>query len=168
MLDRLMPDFFFDTFRGVTVDFLRKEGIRFLLVDIDNTLAPYEEALPSDQVVAWVKALREDGVALAFVSNNHKKRVALFARELGVPAFADCRKPLRRRPLAIMAEIGASREQTATLGDQIFTDVWCARALGVRAILVPPIRDKNTLFFRFKRLLERPVLRRYHKRHGGE
>ncbi len=163
MLDRLMPDFFFDTFRGVTVEFLREEGIRFLLVDIDNTLAPYEESLPSEQVLAWVKALREDGVTLAFVSNNHKERVELFSRDLGVAAFADCYKPLRKRPLAIMAQIGASREQTATLGDQIFTDVWCARALGVRSILVPPIRDKKTLFFRFKRLLEKPILKKYHK-----
>ena len=164
MLKRLMPDFFFDTFEGVTVDFLREEGIRFLLVDIDNTLAPYEEQLPSARVRAWVKVLCEDGVRLAFVSNNHAERVELFARELGVPAFADCKKPLRKRPLEIMGQMGASRGETATLGDQVFTDVWCARNLGVRAILVPPIRDKKNLFFRFKRFLEKPILKKYHKR----
>ena len=163
MLGCLMPDFFFDTFEGVTVDFLRREGIRFLLVDIDNTLAPYEEPLPNARVVAWVQALREDGVALAFVSNNHAERVELFAQSLGVPAFADCHKPLKKRPLSIMEALGASRAETATLGDQIFTDVWCARVLGVRAILVPPIRDKKTLFFRFKRALEKPILKKYHK-----
>ena len=167
MLDCLMPDFFFDTFEGVSVDFLRKEGIRFLLVDIDNTLAPYEEALPNEHVRAWVKALCEDGVRLAFVSNNHAERVELFARELSVPAFADCKKPLRKRPLAIMTEMGAEREKTATLGDQVFTDVWCARNLRVRAILVPPIRDKKTFFFRFKRALEKPILKKYHKRQSG-
>ena len=165
MLGRLMPDFFFDTFRGVTVDFLKKEGICFLLVDIDNTLAPYEEALPNEQVAAWAREMREGGIAVALVSNNHAERVELFSRDLGFPAFADCHKPLRKRPLAIMAQMGAVREQTATLGDQIFTDVWCARALGVRAILVPPIRDKKTLFFRFKRALEKPILRRYNKQH---
>ena len=166
MLERLMPDFFFDTFRGVTVEFLRKEGICFLLVDIDNTLAPYEEPIPSDAVRAWVKALLEDGVKLAFVSNNHKERVELFARDLAVPAFADCGKPLKKKPLAIMAEMGAEQGATATLGDQIFTDVWCARNLGVRAILVPPIRDKKTFFFRFKRALEKPILKKYHKKNG--
>ena len=165
MLGRLMPDFFFDTFRGVTVDFLCREGIRFLLVDIDNTLAPYEEALPNEQVIEWARAMREGGIAVALVSNNHAERVELFSRDLGFPAFADCHKPLKKKPLAIMAQMGAVREQTATLGDQIFTDVWCARALGVRAILVPPIRDKKTLFFRFKRALEKPILRRYNKQH---
>lgn len=164
MLERLMPDYFFDTFLGVSVEFLREEGIRFLLVDIDNTLAPYEEALPSAEVRAWVAALLEDGVRIAFVSNNQKERVELFASGLGVPAFADCKKPLRKRPLAIMTEMGAERENTATLGDQVFTDVWCARNLGVRAILVPPIRDKKTLFFRFKRALEKPILKKYHKK----
>ncbi len=166
MIDRLMPDFFFDTFDGVTPAFLAGEGIRFLLTDIDNTLAPYEEESPNERVRAWVASMREAGVTVILVSNNKKERVELFNRELGLAAFYDCHKPSVRRLRAIAAEAGAEMAATAALGDQIFTDVWGARGLGVRAILVPPIRDKRTLFFRFKRFLERPILRKYHKKQG--
>lgn len=168
MLARLMPDFFFDTFDEVTAEFLKKEGIRFLLTDIDNTLAPYEEPVPNDRVLAWAKAMRACGVTVILVSNNKKERVERFNRELGLLAFSDCHKPSARRLRRIALEAGAVLTETATLGDQLFTDVWGARGLGVRAILVPPIRDKKTLFFRFKRQMEKPILRKYHKLKQGE
>jgi len=36
-------------------------------------------------------------------------------------------------------------------------------ALGLFCVLVKPIKDKKTLFFRTKRLLEKPILKRYMK-----
>ena len=63
-----------------------------------------------------------------------------------------------------MADIGTSPEETVLMGDQVFTDVWAAHNVGIRAILVPPINDKKDIFTRFKRLLERPVIRKYEKR----
>jgi len=164
MLTRLMPDFFFDTFDRVTVEFLKEQGIRFLLVDIDNTLAPYEEPTPNDRVVAWVEKMRACGVTVILVSNNHKERVELFNRELGLMAHYDCHKPSGKRLCKIAEAAGAVLSETAALGDQIFTDVWGARMLGIRAILVPPIKDKKTFFFRFKRWLEKPILKRYQKK----
>ena len=47
------------------------------------------------------------------------------------------------------------------LGDQLLTDALAAHLLGLRAIIVPPIRDKKTAFVRFKRYLERPYIRAY-------
>jgi predicted HAD superfamily phosphohydrolase YqeG len=62
--------------------------------------------------------------------------------------------------------LGGNKKNTALMGDQIFTDVLCAHTMGIRAILVPPIKDKTNLFFRFKRLLERPFIRKYAKQNG--
>ena len=52
------------------------------------------------------------------------------------------------------------------MGDQILTDVWAARNAGIRAILVPPIKDKRDPFTRFKRLLEKPIMKKYWKKAG--
>ena len=168
MFDRLMPDFWFETFDMVTADFLSSQGIRYLFVDIDNTLAPYEEAQPNERVRKWVRDMRDSGVTLILVSNNHAPRVEQFNRELGLLAFHDCHKPSKKRLLKIAELGGAVLSETAALGDQVFTDVWGARMIGVRAILVPPIRDKKTLFFRFKRAMEAPILRRFHKKMKGK
>ena len=65
-----------------------------------------------------------------------------------------------------MEVMNTSPAETILMGDQVFTDVWAARNAGVRAILVPPINDKRDLLTRFKRLLEKPVLRKYERKHG--
>ena len=59
-------------------------------------------------------------------------------------------------------------ETTAFMGDQIFTDVCCARFSGATAYLVPPILDKTDAGTRFKRRLEKGILRRFYKKHQGE
>ena len=51
------------------------------------------------------------------------------------------------------------------MGDQIFTDVLCARLCGAQAFLVPPIKDRTDLGTRAKRFFERGFLRRFYKKH---
>ena len=43
----LVPDYMFEKFDDIGVDFLKNIGVRSLVIDIDNTLAPYEVAEPS-------------------------------------------------------------------------------------------------------------------------
>ena len=165
MFDNFLPDFMFEKFDDVTPEFLKEQNIKYLLIDIDNTLAPYEEPLPNDRVVKWFGLLEENGIKSVLVSNNHKERVELFNSRLGLPAFADCKKPSPKRLKKYADSIGAVLSETSALGDQIFTDVGGAKKMGARAIVVPPIRDKKTLFFRAKRLLEKPFIRKYKKSH---
>ena len=63
---------------------------------------------------------------------------------------------------------GLERAQVAVLGDQLLTDALAGKALGLTVLIVPPIRDKKTAFVRFKRYLERPYIRAYHKKHPKE
>ena len=53
---------------------LRSSGVTLVLADLDNTLVPYEEALPSPALTAWKEALEKNGVALFVVSNSRKSR----------------------------------------------------------------------------------------------
>ena len=62
--------------------------------------------------------------------------------------------------------MGTNKSNTILMGDQIFTDVWAAHNTGIRAILVPPINDKKDILTRFKRLLEKPILKKYKKRNN--
>ena len=161
----LQPDFTALCYRDLRADFFKERGIRVLLLDIDNTLAPYEQPEPDEHISAWLAELAEAGVQTAFLSNNHGPRVELFNKTLGRPCRYNARKPLARRGKELMRSLGGDESCTAMMGDQVFTDVLVARAMGVRAILVPPIKDKTDALTRFKRYLERGVLRRYHKRH---
>ena len=167
LLERyLIPDYIFPRYDDVTPEFLASIGVRALLIDIDNTLAPYEQPDPDERNFAWVAAMRTAGIALTFVSNNHQERVERFAAPLGVKAYWDAAKPFRKTLDIAMAEMGSTVENTAMLGDQLLTDAIAAHNMGIKCLIVPPIRDKKNAFFRFKRWLEKPVVRKFKKKNG--
>lgn len=47
-----------------------------------------------------------------------------------------------------LARLGAKKSELAVVGDQIFTDVLCARLAGVTSVLVDPIELETFPFFR--------------------
>ena len=158
----LLPDRIFGTYQEITVDFLKSEGIEAVILDVDNTLIPYEEIEPRPAVLAWINTLIEANIAISFVTNNHKHRLQYFNRNLNFPAFHDSWKPFSRNMKRAMRAMGSTPENTANIGDQIFTDTWAGKRLGMKSYLLPPIRDKRDPFTRLKRLLEKPIVRRYY------
>lgn len=160
-----VPDIYCDTVYDVTPDMLIKRGVKGIILDIDNTLVPYEIPEPTESVREWLKLMTDSGIRLAFVSNNKPPRVELFNRTLGLPAFPESGKPLRKSCVKALEAMGCEAREAAIIGDQVFTDVLAGRIAKMNtAVLVDPINDKKTLFFRFKRLLERPVKRKYRRR----
>ena len=168
MANPLMPDYMFRTFDEITPEFLTGLGIRAILEDIDNTLAPYEQPEPDERIKGWIASLAEAGIGIAFVSNNDWDRVELFNRTLGVPAYAKSGKPFKKNLIKAMNDLGGTLDTTVMLGDQLLTDALAGHNLGVKCLIVPPIRDKKNAFFRFKRWLEKPVVRKFKKRNGIE
>ena len=168
MLDYLSPNFYFKSYGEITPEFLKQNNIDTLLFDIDNTLAPYEQAKPDEALMTYFKSLRENGIKFAFVSNNSSdERIKVFNENIGVPAFAKSAKPFASKNInKALNLLSSKKDRAAFVGDQIFTDVCAGKFYGMRAILVPPIKDKTSLFFKFKRALEKPVLNHYFKKNG--
>lgn len=166
MKNYLIPDYMFGTFVEVTPAFLQSIGVRALLIDIDNTLAPYEQPDPDERILDWFSELEKNGIRTALVSNNHAPRVERFNKSLGLIAYPDSGKPGRKTLERAMKELGVTHTETAMLGDQLLTDCFAGKHIGLRAIIVPPIKDRTNLFFRSKRFLERPFIRKYAKQNG--
>ena len=168
MASWLLPDYVFPTYRDVTADFLKSIGIKALLIDIDNTLAPYEMPEPDDNIREWFKSLEENGISATLVSNNDRERVELFNATLGLPAYYKSGKPFAKNLKKAIAAMGTDKSNTAMLGDQLLTDAAAGKHIGLRTIIVPPINDKNNAFFRSKRAMEVRHIKKYVKLHGGE
>ena len=161
LLERyLIPDYIFPRYDDVTPEFLASIGVRALLIDIDNTLAPYEQPDPDERNFAWVAAMRAAGIALTFVSNNHQERVERFAAPLGVKAYWDAAKPFRKTLDIAMAEMGSTVENTAMLGDQLLTDAYAGKS---RCLFAPSAASSapisaNTASFIQRRIKLCPIL----------
>ena len=167
---KFTPEYIFEKFSDASAEFLQSIGIKGIILDVDNTLEPYENEKPGDTVIEWYKSLRACGISLAIVSNNNKARIDKFNAELNLPAYSKAKKPFPKNIYRAMSDIGTTKENTIFMGDQVFTDVWAAHNAGLPAILVPPIKDKTDCFTKFKRWLEKPFINKYRKKvaEGGE
>jgi HAD superfamily phosphatase (TIGR01668 family) len=120
-------------------------GVRLVFLDVDNTLAPYGSDRVPQRLLDWGADMRGAGLELFILSNNRGRRPELFANRLGIGFEKRARKPFTRKLRAVLTEKGIPPAQAALVGDQIFTDVLCARRAGLLAVLVKPISLKNPL-----------------------
>ena len=147
---RLVPKYLFDSIYDIEPSRLQARGIRLLLADLDNTLVTYATRKPTTQVRAWKEALERAGVTLFILSNSRKPgRAQRFAEELGVPYEGHAGKPKSDGFQRAMARMGVGPEQTAIVGDQIFTDIWGGNNAGIMTIMVRPVQFGTA--FRFLR-----------------
>ncbi len=158
------PHWDFHRIYEIPTEFFRLRGVKVALLDVDNTLTTHDNPIPHEEVLGWLERQRKGGLRLMILSNNTQERVAPFAEGLGLEYIADARKPLGGPLRRALERMGVRPEETAVIGDQIFTDILCARLAGCTAVLVEPMEAEPMIFFRFKRALERPILRAYRKR----
>jgi len=161
MWNRFFPDMRFDTVYEIPYKDLLARGKTALVLDVDNTLAPYFVQRPPVKVTALISRLKKMGFKLCLLSNNRGARLSTFNEALGLPAVHMAMKPLAFGMRRAMRMMGAVPENTVLIGDQIFSDIWCGKRTGVTTILTNPISPREALTVRLKRMLEKPVLRAY-------
>jgi len=140
---------------------LWEEGKRALLYDIDNTLCPHGEPLPSPEVLGLLQQLQQQGFKVGLLSNNREGRVQQFNGQLQLPSRYRARKPLTRKIKALLAEMAVPPAEAVLVGDQIFTDVWCGHRAGLTTVLVAPFSTRDLWTIHLKRIPERWLLRRW-------
>ena len=163
-----IPDYIFHDFTKVTPEFLKSLGVKLVVCDIDNTLAPYEMPDPDETIENWFTGMKSAGIKFVFVTNNTSERADRFNKNLGLTVYPNAKKPLTMALTRALADAGLTPKDGAALGDQLFTDILAGQFRGLKTILVPPIRDKKSLFWRTKRVLERPLIAAYFKKHPDE
>ena len=158
---RFYPDLYVKTVYDIDLNSLKEKGIKAFIFDIDNTLVTYDDPVPTEIVMSYFEKLKEMGFKVYLVSNNNLERVKPFAEFANLPYFAKALKPRKKYLKIALSDMGVKPEETALVGDQLFTDVWAGTRMNMFAILVDPISDKEDSFVHFKRKNERWIFNRY-------
>jgi HAD superfamily phosphatase (TIGR01668 family) len=149
---------------AISLQELADEGIRGIVIDLDNTLIGWKLLEPTPEVAAWVRAALDRGFAVAVVSNNVRAWVKSVATRLGIITFVhNALKPLPFGVIRAVKQLRVQRSETVVVGDQLFADVLAAKLLGIRAILTEPIVSQEHRAMRPIRALERFMLHRSKK-----
>ena len=153
----LVPDLMQTSIYELRPDALRRMGVRLVLADLDNTLASYEEALPSPSLRRWKDELEEKGVALFVVSNSRKsRRCPDFCEALGIPYVRHAGKPGTKGFREALEQTGVPAGQAVMVGDQIFTDTLGANRAGIATVLVKPVAWGRNPLRRVRYAIETP------------
>ena len=143
----------------ISVDQLVQDGIKGLIIDLDNTMTPWNDVKVGPKVAEWFVKVKAAGIKACVVSNNKKrKRVAVVAERIGIPFVFRAAKPRERAFRAGMKILGTGSGDTAVIGDQLFTDIFGGNRLGLFTILVTPINDREFIGTRFLRQLEKVLV----------
>ena len=132
----------FERFEDVTPELLRKENVKLLLCDLDNTLRLHSEKEPADELADWVSDLKDAGIKIVIISNNgRKKMMQKFCEPLGIDCVWWAKKPVSTKLTETMEDLKIKPEHTVMLGDKWSTDVLAAKFAKVRAWKVEHRKD---------------------------
>jgi len=154
MLRVLRPCLYIRSVQELDLRALAARGIRAIILDLDNTLIAWDAEESHADLEDWVQGVRSAGFSVCIVSNNAVERVSRFSRLLGIPAVPRAAKPRRSPFIKAMQLMGSSVDETAVVGDQLFTDILGGNRLGLYTILVVPLARKEFFFTRLVRKLE--------------
>lgn len=138
MKHTLRPTYQLAHYSEITAEWLRTNGIRLILSDLDGTLAPHNE-MPDAAFEEWLAELERAECSLIVVSNNGTERIDAFVKQYKVVGIANCKKPSIRTIEDELIFQGLELKGALLLGDQLFTDVWCGKRLGIETAWVTPI-----------------------------
>lgn len=151
------------------VDFtgLFNQGIKLLLIDLDNTLIPYDQSEPNDALHKFFKDLKAIGFETIIVSNNHFDRIKCFADKAEVSFVSSAKKPTKIGFKKALKKTSRryQKEEICVIGDQLMTDIFGAKRLGLMAILVTPIKKKSEKWYtKLNRIIEEKMFAKIKKK----
>ena len=153
----LYPNAYFEKIQDITIQFLIKNKIKALILDVDNTLIDKQENL-SEDVIKWVREIKGQGVKMHILSNtNRKSKVERVANTLQLNYEYFGMKPLKIGFNKVRKTLNEDSSRIAVVGDQIFTDIIGGNRAGMFTILLEPISKKEYWYTIWKRPIENKI-----------
>lgn len=129
---------------NLSAEIIAQNGLKGLILDVDETLVPIRSTDASDALLLWVEEIRQLA-SIWLVSNNiSENRIGRIAKALNLPYLTAASKPSRRKLKQALDAMQLPPERVAMVGDRLFTDVLAGNRLGMFTILVEPMVDPAT------------------------
>lgn len=159
-----MPDIYQKSIYKIDYKKLKKSGIKCILFDLDNTIAPVSVSVPNKKMKDLIEEVKDMGFKIIIMSNSPKSRLEPFKEILNVDCSASSMKPLSKKYKKIMKIYNFKDIEIAAVGDQILTDIYGANRLGITTILVNPLSTNDFVFTKFNRMIEKYIFKKLSKK----
>lgn len=161
---RFVPDIYQKSIFDINYNKLKKNGIKCIIFDLDNTIAPVNAKSPNKKVKDLMEDLKSLNFKLILMTNSTKKRIEPFKDILGIDSAYFSFKPTKRKYNKILNIYNFKDTEIACIGDQLITDIWGANKMGFTSILVNPIGILDFTPTKINRFLENGIYNYLEKR----
>ncbi len=165
LLRNFYPKYVFEKVEDIPYELIAKEGIKLILMDMDNTIIDSKGKYSKD-IKKWIKYMKSKNIKLYIVSNSFSEKVVKrIAKELGLRYFYKASKPSTKAFKKVSMEFPEiNKSEILMIGDQLFTDIWGGNRFNIKTILVKRINKKEIFISRLKRPIEKVILSHYYKK----
>ena len=144
------PNGYYKHVKDIDYNKLKKQGIKLLAFDLDNTLdipdIMTKDILP--EVSSTLDTLEKEGFDIFIISNNKiQGRVESFAKLRKYEYLEWARKPFLGQYKKSEYINKYNKNEICFIGDKIVTDVIGGRRFGSHTILVDPLDDKTVHWY---------------------
>lgn len=154
----LKPDKKFRSVDEINLDELKTEGIRGIILDLDDTLIPSDKKTPKEKINKWVKKAKKD-FSLFVVSNNSRTEyVKKFCEKFDIPFVAQASKPRGKFLEKAMLHMKLKKKEVIIVGDRVTTDILAGKLFGIKAFLVKPLTKMPSTLQRIVYKVENYIL----------
>lgn len=158
-MDNFIPDMYLKSIYDIDYENLKSRGIKCILFDLDNTIAPVNVPVPDKEIKDLFSDLALLGFKVIILSNSSKSRVEPFKEKLNVDSSFYSMKPMKKKYKKIVNIYGFKDNEIACVGDQLLTDVLGANRMGFLSILVNPISTIDLIGTKINRVFERQIFK---------
>lgn len=162
-MDNFIPDIYSQSIFTIDYKKLKKNGIKCLLFDLDNTIVPYTVS-DVPQKIKDLFAILSNDFKLIIISNSSKNRLRPFKEKLNVDCSFSSRKPFKKKYKKILDLYHFTEDEIAAIGDQLLTDILGANRMGFTSVLVNSLAPFEPLPTRINRFFEKKILKRLKKK----
>ena len=142
---------------------LKKEGIKCITYDLDNTLGLISHEKCPDEAKELIKKLKKDFIVV-IISNNTKRRLKPYLDELEIEGFSWSMKPLVKGLRSIKKKYNLTKKEMCIIGDQMVTDILAGNRYKITTILVDPLGVKDLKITGLNRKIEKVIIKKYSKK----
>lgn len=155
------PSLYLDSVKNINPTLLKKNNIKGLILDVDNTLIDYYRNLV-DGAEKWCEELKNEGIKCIILSNSNKRsKVEEVAEKLNIDYIMFAKKPLKSGFKRALSKLELKPEEVVVVGDQLFTDVIGAKRMNMFSILVKQVGEKDIFITKLKRPIENAIIKKY-------
>ena len=163
MLKRFIPDIYQESIFTINYKKLKKNGIKCLLFDLDNTISPAKEVVFCKKTKKLFDELKKDFKIILF-SNNFPKRVSKFGNYYDVDVACVSLKPFSCKYRSILKKYHLKRSEVASIGDQLLTDIQGGNKMNITTILVNPMTDVDETETWLNRQIEKKIFKEFEEK----